>query len=149
MRTMMHNLVTFAVAAGLAGATLAAPQEQQAAPPSGPTIYRIFFDWGKAAVSQDSAATLDDVAALLMQRGSGPVSLVGHSDRSGPAGANRQSALHRAEAVRDYLVRRGVAATLLRVSSRGEDMPLIPTADGVREPQNRRVDVDFAPPPGR
>ncbi len=107
---------------------------------------RIFFGWGESDVSRDGAATLDDVAELLRQPGAGKATLVGHSDRSGPSGANRRSSVQRAAAVRDYLVRRGVAATQIDLASRGEDTPIIATADGVREPQNRRVDVILARP---
>lgn len=107
---------------------------------------RIFFDWGEADVSRDGAATLDDVAALLLQQGAGKATLVGHSDRSGPSGSNRRSSLQRAAAVRDYLERRGVPPGQLELASHGEDRPIIATADGVREPQNRRVDVILARP---
>ncbi len=108
--------------------------------------FRIFFDWGESDVSRDGAATLDDVAELLRQPGAGKATLVGHSDRSGAAGANQRSALQRANAVRDYLERRGVASAQLELASQGEDRPIIATADGVREPQNRRVDVILARP---
>jgi len=45
--------------------------------------------------------------------------------------------------VRDELVRNGVAAGGIGTTARGESQPLVPTADGVREPQNRRVEIAF------
>lgn len=103
--------------------------------------YRVFFDWGKTVISQDSAATLDDVAEVLLQPGERMAHLVGHSDRSGPANSNHASALRRATAARDYLVSRGASPQRLSIASQGENAPFIATADGVREPQNRRVDI--------
>jgi outer membrane protein OmpA-like peptidoglycan-associated protein len=67
--------------------------------------------------------------------------VVGHSDRSGPSNANRASSRRRAEAVRDYLLTHGVPSAAIRVTAAGEEAPYIATEDGVREPQNRRVDV--------
>ena len=49
--------------------------------------------------------------------------------------------LRRANAVKDALVREGVPATGIAVIGRGESQPLVQTADGVREPQNRRVEI--------
>ena len=49
--------------------------------------------------------------------------------------------LRRANAVKNELVKAGVPAANIVVVSRGESMPLVQTADGVREPQNRRVEI--------
>jgi outer membrane protein OmpA-like peptidoglycan-associated protein len=49
--------------------------------------------------------------------------------------------LRRANAVKDSLVREGVPASAITVIGRGESNPLVPTGDGVREPQNRRVEI--------
>ena len=49
--------------------------------------------------------------------------------------------LRRANAVKDQLVREGIPATQIVVVGKGESQPLVPTADGVREPQNRRMEI--------
>jgi len=49
--------------------------------------------------------------------------------------------MHRAEAVAAELTRRGVPRTEMIIQAFGESRPLVPTADGVREPQNRRVEI--------
>ena len=67
----------------------------------------------------------------------------GHSDRSGPAGGNLISSRKRAGIARDYLAAHGVAASAMRVRSFGETAPIIATEDGVREVQNRRVEIRF------
>ena len=99
---------------------------------------RIFFDWGKPELTSDSKTTLDGLASHF----SGTrLLLAGHSDRSGPAPGNIVSARRRAEAARDYLVSKGVPLGAMRIVSFGENRPLVPTEDGVREVQNRRVEI--------
>ena len=110
----------------------------QTAVPEGVTL--VFFDWGKSEVSRDSAATLDALAAAHSANPS-PILVTGHSDRSGPAATNRRSSLERAQIVADYLAGKGVTRAMISVAAMGEEAPLIPTEDGVREVQNRRVEI--------
>ena len=65
----------------------------------------------------------------------------GHTDKSGPDNYNMALSLRRANTVKDSLVRNGVPATAISVVGVGESQPLVQTADGVREPQNRRVEI--------
>ena len=110
----------------------------QAAAPEGVTL--VFFDWGESELSRDSAATLDAFAAAQAANPS-PLLITGHSDRSGPASINRRASLARARIVADYLAGKGLARSSMTVSGMGEEAPLIPTEDGVREVQNRRVEI--------
>jgi OOP family OmpA-OmpF porin len=103
----------------------------------------VFFDWGKTELSTDATATLDTVAQAYAQSPR-PLVLDGHSDRSGPDGANLRSSRHRAEIARVYLVAHGVPGGAITVRAYGESRPIIATADGVREIQNRRVEIRFA-----
>jgi outer membrane protein OmpA-like peptidoglycan-associated protein len=104
----------------------------------------VFFDWAKPDISRDAAEILDKVAADYSAK-PGKLLLSGHSDRSGPAGANLRSSRKRAAAVRDYLAAHGVPATAMTVRAYGEERPIIPTEDGVREVQNRRVEISIVP----
>ncbi len=132
-----------AMMAGLLFASGAANAQVRA--PGQPEMFRLFFDWGKPVVTRDGAAILDDAATAFLQDPRGKLRLSGHADRSGPASSNRNSALKRAEAVRDYLAARGVPRAAMVLESFGEERPLVATEDGVREVQNRRVEVHFAP----
>ena len=107
---------------------------------SAPTY--IFFDWGKGELSTDATAILDGVAAHYLSA-PGPLLIDGHSDRSGPAGPNIASSRKRAEIARDYLAAHGVPVSAMRVRAYGEAAPIIITDDGVREVQNRRVEIRF------
>lgn len=108
-----------------------------------PGVRYVFFDWGKSELTRDAQAELDGVAADYAKS---PRHLVlgAHSDRSGPSAANLASSKHRGLIVRDYLIGKGVPDSAITVNAYGETMPLIPTEDGVREVQNRRVEVRFA-----
>ncbi|MBM3560422.1 MAG: OmpA family protein, partial [Alphaproteobacteria bacterium] len=67
----------------------------------------------------------------------------GHADRSGSDAYNMRLSQRRADAVKAELVRLGLKASDIAVVARGEANPLVPKADGVREPQNRRVEIVF------
>ena len=115
---------------------ISAPLAGQAAPG---TSY-VFFDFGKTELSNDARQTLDAVADAYV-RSPGALLIAGHSDRSGPATANLVGSRRRAEQVRDYLLSKGVPASAVRVQAFGESRPMVPTEDGVREAQNRRVEI--------
>ena len=108
----------------------------------------IFFAWDRPIIDGDAAARLDDVAASFLSQSKVRLELAGHADRSGPAALNVRSGRRRAEAVAAYLAARGVPGAAMTVVSHGEARPLIPTADGVREPQNRRVEISVKRGPG-
>jgi outer membrane protein OmpA-like peptidoglycan-associated protein len=110
----------------------------QTATPAGATL--VFFDWGKNEVSRDSAAALDAFAAAHAAN-PGQISITGHSDRSGSSAHNRRASIERARIVADYLGSKGVARSQMSVAGMGEDAPLVATEDGVREVQNRRVEI--------
>lgn len=114
--------------------------------PAGPFI--VFFDWDQSDITPEAAAILDNAAAAYAQTGSAQVMLAGHADRSGSASYNVGLSQRRADAVRAYLAGRGVPDGSISTSAFGEERPLVQTEDGVREPQNRRVEITFGPGSG-
>jgi outer membrane protein OmpA-like peptidoglycan-associated protein len=105
----------------------------------------VYFDWDKSNVTSQAAAILDNAAAAYQTCGTANVEVAGHADRSGPDPYNISLSQRRADAVRSYLAGRGIPDGALTTEAFGESRPLVETADGVREPQNRRVEVDFGP----
>lgn len=103
----------------------------------------VFFDWDKADITPQAAAILDNAAAAYQQGGSATVTLAGHADRSGSDQYNVGLSQRRAANVRSYLAGRGVPEGSITSEAFGESRPLVETADGVREPQNRRVEINF------
>jgi outer membrane protein OmpA-like peptidoglycan-associated protein len=110
-----------------------------------PADFIIFFDWAKPDINRDAAEILDKVAARYASQAGTGLILAGHSDRSGPSGANLRSSKKRAEAAREYLEAHGVPASAMTLEAYGEQRPIVDTEDGVREVQNRRVEIRFLP----
>jgi len=107
--------------------------------------FMLFFDWDSSGVSPQAAAVLDLVIAIHRSIPADPILIIGHADRSGPAGTNLRLSRHRAEQVKAYLVRHGVPAAMTRISAFGESHPLNETPDGRRDRENRRVEIVFGP----
>lgn len=117
------------------------PAPPPPAPPPAPTNYMVFFDWDKADLTPEAQAVLRKAADSIRQGQAARVSLVGHADRSGPDRYNLRLSERRANNVKSFLAGLGIAPDVMGVSAKGESSPLVPTPDGVREPQNRRVEI--------
>jgi outer membrane protein OmpA-like peptidoglycan-associated protein len=112
--------------------------------PDGHVIYvdqidLVFFDSGSARIDAQGAATLDRYSAQVVTPVRCGVMIAAHTDRVGSGDANLVLSRRRAEAVAAYLRSRGLAPVMLEAF--GETRPLAETADGVAEPQNRRVEI--------
>jgi outer membrane protein OmpA-like peptidoglycan-associated protein/opacity protein-like surface antigen len=113
-----------------------------------PGPFIVFFDWDRADITPQAASILDNAAEQYRQTGNAQVVLAGHADRSGSDQYNVGLSQRRAENVRQYLAGRGIPEGVMRTEAFGESRPLVETADGVREPQNRRVEITFGPGSG-
>jgi OOP family OmpA-OmpF porin len=123
------------------GAPSVAPTPPPAPAPVAAPSYMVFFDWDRSDLSAQALSTIRQAAGAFKTKGNARITATGHADKSGPENYNMALSLRRANAVKDALVREGVPATAIAVVGRGESQPLVPTADGVREPQNRRVEI--------
>ena len=116
-----------------------------AAPPPPPVVappsFMVFFDWDRSNLSAQALNTIKQAAQAYKTKGNARITATGHTDTSGPEAYNMALSLRRANTVKDALVREGVPATAIAVIGRGEAGLLVKTADGVREPQNRRVEI--------
>jgi len=118
-----------------------APPPPPPAPAVQTTSFMVFFDWDRSNLSQQALNTIKQAADAYRTKGSARITATGHTDTTGPENYNMALSLRRANAVKDALVRDGVPATAISVIGKGESQPLVPTGDGVREPQNRRVEI--------
>ncbi len=103
--------------------------------------FMVFFDWNSSAITAEATAIIQDAAQSAMTLGTSRIELTGHADRSGSTGYNQSLSLRRAEAVKAQLVSLGLDPSEIATVGKGESAPLVPTPDGVREPQNRRVEI--------
>lgn len=118
-----------------------------APPPPPPPVacnvgpYIVFFDWDRSDITPDAATILDTMTANFPACGNAAVTISGYTDRSGSDAYNQGLSDRRAEAVRQYLGSRTVPAGSMTARGFGESSPRVPTEDGVRELQNRRVEI--------
>jgi outer membrane protein OmpA-like peptidoglycan-associated protein len=101
----------------------------------------VFFDFDRSNITAQAQKTINDAVAAAKAGNSTRITLTGHTDRSGSEQYNQALSVRRGEAVKAAMIRGGIPANAIVVIGRGESQPLVPTADGVREPQNRRVEI--------
>jgi OmpA-OmpF porin, OOP family len=119
------------------------PAAAPAPPPQTRQVFLVFFDWDRAAITPQGLQIIQ--AAANAYKSGAPVQLqvTGYTDRSGSAAYNQRLSERRANNVANAMVRDGVPRNEMAVSGRGENDNRVPTANGVREPQNRRVEIVF------
>lgn len=105
--------------------------------------YIVFFDFDDHNLNTGAQSILDAAADEIKKRDLNGVSIVGHADTSGSQSYNLNLSKKRAAAVQEGLVQRGIDASMISSDFRGENELLVETADGVREPANRRGEITF------
>lgn len=125
-----------------AAAVAAAP----AAIPTAPAVantYMVFFDYNKSNLTPEAKNILAAVAADFKKGKAVRINVTGHADRSGGDKYNMALSKKRAHAVQAELARLGVPGKEVVTKGAGESQPMVATADGVREAQNRRAEIVF------
>ena len=110
--------------------------------PSRPASFLLYFITGTDELTDESRQELDKVLAALRARPLPDVLVIGHTDTMGDALANDQLSAQRAERVKGFLIGIGIPDERIRIAGRGERELLVPTADEVDEPRNRRVEIN-------
>ncbi len=103
--------------------------------------YLVFFDWDKYDLNARARQIVAEAAEASHRVADTKIALAGHADSSGTAQYNQDLSRKRAATVAAELVRLGVAPASISVTSYGDTKPLVQTAPGTREPQNRRVEI--------
>jgi ABC-type transporter MlaC component len=130
------------IGAGLSLSACASQPQPRTAPlamAQAPSV--VFFDWDKSNLSPEAMATISQAAAAYRATGSAGITNVGNTDTSGSADYNMALSIRRADVVTRALIQKGVPAAAIETAGRGQTNLLVATADGVREPQNRRVEL--------
>jgi outer membrane protein OmpA-like peptidoglycan-associated protein len=119
----------------------AAPAPAAVPAPAPARTYLVFFDWDKSDLTARARQIISDAASASTHVQTTRIEVNGYTDLSGTAKYNMGLSIRRANAVKAELIRDGVAASEIYTQGFGESHPLVPTAKGVREPQNRRVEI--------
>jgi OmpA-OmpF porin, OOP family len=117
-----------------------------AAPPPAPVagarqLFLVFFDFDKSTITAAGRQVLDAAANAFKRDRVVRIELTGYTDTVGTQQYNLNLSRKRAMAVRDYMARQGVPQNRMDVAWKGKEDLRVPTPDGVREPQNRRVEI--------
>ena len=119
-----------------------------APPPCNTGPYIVFFDFDESAITAEAANTLDQAVSAYANCGTASVMLAGHTDRAGSVRYNIGLAERRNTAVATYLTGKGIPGSRISSAALGESQPRVDTPDGVREQENRRVEVNYGPGSG-
>ncbi len=103
--------------------------------------YLVFFDWDRSDLTDRARQIVAEAAQASSRVQATRIEVQGNADRSGTPQYNQKLSLRRAQTVAAELVRDGVPRTAIDIQAFGDTRPLVPTAAGVREPQNRRVAI--------
>ena len=140
---MLKKLLGLVAAAYLLGACASEPPPPPPPPPAPPPpqAFMVFFDWDSVRLSDASLNVVEQAANAFKAKQGARITATGHTDTSGSEAYNMALSLRRANAVKAALVKLGVPAAAIATVGRGEAGLLVQTGDGVREPQNRRVEI--------
>ena len=109
--------------------------------PEAARTYLVFFDWDRADLTDRARQIISEAAQATTRVQVTRIEVNGYTDASGTVRYNQGLSVRRAQAVANELVRDGVPQQAITTQGFGETHPLVPTAQGVREPQNRRVEI--------
>jgi outer membrane protein OmpA-like peptidoglycan-associated protein/opacity protein-like surface antigen len=119
------------------------PMPVAAPAPAPAKTYLVFFDWDKYNLTPRALDVISQAAADSKSQSTTTIQVSGYTDTSGTPTYNMGLSQRRATAVANQLVIDGVPATEIETHAFGETHLLVPTGPGVREPQNRRVEIDL------
>jgi outer membrane protein OmpA-like peptidoglycan-associated protein len=141
--TMDHAvLIGLRYAFGNAPAQVVAAPSAAAVPAAASArSFLVFFDWDKATLTDRARQIVAEAASTSGKVEHTRIEVNGYTDTSGTPKYNQTLSVRRAQAVAAELVKDGVAAAAISIQGFGETHPLVPTGAGVREPQNRRVEI--------
>jgi iron complex outermembrane receptor protein len=119
------------------------PPPAVAVAPSVPHSYLVFFDFNKSDLTAQAVSIVNQAAANAGPAKVTQLTVTGHTDTVGSDAYNMRLSRRRAESVAAQLEKDGVASSEIEIVAKGKRDLLVPTADGVKEPQNRRVQIVY------
>jgi iron complex outermembrane receptor protein len=120
------------------------PPPAVALAPSVPNSYLVFFDFNKSDLTPQAVTIVDQAAKNAGPAKVTQLTVTGHTDTVGSDAYNMRLSRRRAESVAAQLEKDGIPAGEIAIVAKGKRDLLVPTADGVKEPQNRRVQIVYS-----
>jgi len=118
-----------------------APAPIAAPAPAPSRSYLVFFDWDKASLTDRARQIIKDAADNSTRVQYTRIEVNGYTDTSGKPQYNQGLSVRRAQAVAAELAKDGVPQSAITIQGFGDTHLLVSTGPGVREPQNRRVEI--------
>jgi OmpA-OmpF porin, OOP family len=136
--------------AAAAPAKPAAPAAKPAAKPAAPAVVATkvtfaadaFFDFNKAVLKPEAKAKLDDLTGKLKDISLEVIIAVGHTDAIGGDAYNQKLSVKRAEAVKAYLVSKGIEPNRIYTEGKGKKQPVADNKTAEGRAKNRRVEIE-------
>ncbi|HEY8698525.1 MAG TPA: OmpA family protein [Rhizomicrobium sp.] len=119
------------------------PPPPPPAPPAPVKTFIVFFDFNKSNLTSEAQNVVAEAVKTAKQAGAVRILITGHTDTVGSDSYNQGLSERRATAVKDEMVREGLAENEIETVGKSFHDPLVPTGPGVREPQNRRAVIDL------
>ncbi len=110
----------------------------------GRTTLKVLFDFNKSTIKKDYFDDIDDLVAVMKQYPDLNVTIEGHTDNVGNDAYNKKLSQRRADAIKAYLVKKGIDANRLTAVGYGEEKPIADNATKAGKAQNRRVEAATA-----
>jgi OOP family OmpA-OmpF porin len=102
----------------------------------------VFFDFDKAVLKPEGKAKLDDLAAKLKATALEVIIAIGHTDAVGSSEYNQKLSVRRAEAVKAYLVSKGIEPNRVYTEGKGKSQPIASNSTAEGRAKNRRVEIE-------
>ncbi len=141
-------IVPQAAAPAAAAPAPAAAAPRPAAPPAPPAATKVtyaadaFFDFNKSVIKPEGKAKLDDLVGKIKDINLEVIIAVGHTDSVGSDGYNQQLSVRRSEAVKAYLVSKGIEKNRVYTEGKGEKQPVADNKTAEGRAKNRRVEIE-------
>jgi OmpA-OmpF porin, OOP family len=120
-----------------------APAPQASVPPP---AYTVYFNFDRSDIEPSAEPIIQRAAGDAKNGKVTRIAVTGYTDLAGTAQYNQRLSERRAASVRNELVKLGIPSDEIVTTGRGKNDPAVPTADGVREPRNRRVEIVMQSP---
>lgn len=110
-------------------------------PPKEFVLENVYFDTGKSRLKPESNSALNNLVEVLKAKSSMQIEIQGHTDNAGAEEANLKLSQDRAEAVKTYLVSKGIAESRIQAKGYGSAQPVADNASAEGKAKNRRTSL--------